>query len=111
VSGVGVDLERSGRMKPGMESMAFSGRERELLDSLDGDERQAWALRLWCAKEAAAKSLGGEVGPVSPALAIEHIDRERGTLVLRYVAPNAGAVTLSVSTAREDEWIVATCLR
>ncbi|HEV3215448.1 MAG TPA: beta-ketoacyl synthase N-terminal-like domain-containing protein [Vicinamibacterales bacterium] len=111
ISGVGIDLERYGRMKPGMENVAFGAREREMLESLDGDERQAWALRLWCAKEASAKATGCDVNPVSEGLAVERIHRERGTVVMRYVSPNAGSVTLSASTAREGEWIVATCIR
>jgi malonyl CoA-acyl carrier protein transacylase/phosphopantetheinyl transferase len=111
VSGVGVDLERYGRIKPEMEKVAFSDRERTILDGLDGDDRQAWALRLWCAKEASAKAAGGEVSPVSAALAIDHVHREGGTVVLRYASPSSGAMTLSASTAREGDWIVATCVR
>jgi len=111
ISGVGVDLERWGRMKPGMESTAFSAAELELLDGLDGDERQAWTLRLWCAKEASAKATGCVVGPMSSALSVERIHRERGLVVMRYDSADAGGVALSVSTAREGDWIVATCIR
>jgi phosphopantetheinyl transferase len=111
ISGVGVDLERWGRMKPGMENMAFNARELELLDGLDADERQAWTLRLWCAKEASAKATGCDVGPMSSALAVERIHRERGLVVMRYDSAEAGGVTLSASTAREGDWIVATCIR
>jgi phosphopantetheinyl transferase len=111
ITGVGIDLERYGRMKPGMEHVAFSAREREMLDTFDGEEREAWAVRLWCAKEASAKATGCDVGPVSETLAVERIHRERGTVVMRYDSPNAGSVTLSASTAREGEWIVATCIR
>ena len=109
--GVGIDLERYGRMKPGMEQVAFNAREREMLDSVDGEERQSWALRLWCAKEALAKATGCDTGPVSSALAVERIHREQGTVVLKYQPPNAGVMTLSASTAREGDWIVATCVR
>jgi acyl transferase domain-containing protein/phosphopantetheinyl transferase len=111
IAGVGVDLERSGRMKPGMETVAFNARELELLNGVDGDERQAWTLRLWCAKEASAKATGCEVGPMSSALAVERIHREQGVVVMRYQSPDAGDVTLSASTAREGDWIVATCIR
>jgi phosphopantetheinyl transferase len=111
VAGIGVDLERRGRMKPGMEDVAFSAPEREMLDSFVGDERQAWALRFWCAKEASAKATGCDVGPVSAALAIERIDREHGTVFMRYTPPNADDVLLSASTTHDGEWIVATCIR
>jgi phosphopantetheinyl transferase len=110
-SGVGIDLERYGRMKPGMENVAFTAREREMLDTFDADERQAWALRLWCAKEASAKATGCDIRPLSAALAVEDIHRERGTVVMRYDSPNAGTVTFSAATAREGDWIVATCIR
>ena len=110
-SGIGVDLERSGRMKPGMEHAAFREQERDLLQGLDGDARQAWALRVWCAREAAAKATGCEVNLLSESLAIERIDRERGTVVVRYTPPAGDLVTLSASTACEGEWIVATCIR
>jgi phosphopantetheinyl transferase len=93
-----------------MEHVAFTPREREMLESFDADERQAWALRLWCAKEASAKATGGDISPLSAALAVEDIHRERGTVVMRYVS-NAGTATLSAATAREGDWIVATCIR
>jgi phosphopantetheinyl transferase len=110
-SGVGVDLERLGRMKPGMEDVSLTAPERAMLDGFEGDARQTWALRLWCAKEACAKATGGEVGPISSALAIERIDQEIGTVLVRYTAPDAASVTLTASTERDGDWIVATCIR
>ena len=110
-SGVGVDLERHGRMKPGMENVSFTASERAMLAGFEGDERQSWALRFWCAKEAFAKATNGEAGPFAPTLAIERIDQEIGTVLVRYTRPDAGSVTLSASTARDGDWIVATCIR
>ena len=111
IAGVGVDLERHGRMKPGMEAVSFSEPERAMLAAFEGEERQTWALRLWCAKEASAKATGGQAGPISSALAIERIDQKAGTVLVRYTPPGAGSVTLSASTARDGDWIVATCVR
>jgi phosphopantetheinyl transferase len=82
-----------------------------LLQGFDGEARQAWALRLWCAREASAKATGCEVNLLSGALALERIDRERGTVVVHYTSPTADRVTLSASTACEGEWFVATCVR
>jgi phosphopantetheinyl transferase len=110
-SGVGVDLERCGRMKPEMEHVAFTAPERELLARLDGDERQTWALRLWCAKEATAKATGCDAGPVSDRLAIERVMPDRGTVVVRYHSGEVGGRTLSAATARDGDWVVATCIR
>lgn len=110
VLGVGIDLERQGRMKPGMEEAMFRPHEREFLHDLLGEEREAWLLRLWCAKEASAKAIGGAASPVSDAVAIEDVDRERGTVIVRYRPPQAESVALPVVTARDGEWIVATCI-
>jgi len=110
-SGVGVDLERTGRMKAGMETLSFDARERQILEGLEAHERDGWALRLWCAKEASSKATGCRVSPMSPALGVESIQRERGMVVLRCASPDAGTLTLSASTACEGDWIVATCVR
>ena len=88
----------------------FGAPEREFLGSLEGDDRDAWALRLWCAKEASAKATGCASGPVSSALIVEQVHRERGTVLLRYTAPDLGSITLSASTARDGDWVVATCV-
>lgn len=110
VSGVGIDLERQGRMKPGMEGVMFRPHERGFLNDLIGERREEWSLRLWCAKEASAKATGGAVGPVSDAIAIEEVDREGGVVVVRYRPPRAESVSLPVITVRDGEWIVATCI-
>jgi acyl transferase domain-containing protein/phosphopantetheinyl transferase (holo-ACP synthase) len=55
---VGFDLEHSGRERGRFEDLAFAEEEKRLLESLSEDLRDAWALRLWCAKEAVAKALG-----------------------------------------------------
>jgi phosphopantetheinyl transferase len=54
---VGIDVERVGRTRPDFERAAFTPAERALLDALPA-ARDEWALRLWCAKEAAVKALG-----------------------------------------------------
>jgi phosphopantetheinyl transferase len=93
-----------------MEALAFTPREREMLESFEGDERQAWSLRLWCAKEAAAKATGCAFGPVSPAFAVEHIHAEHGTVWTRYTPPGGHGVTLSASTEQDGDWVLATCI-
>jgi phosphopantetheinyl transferase len=111
VSGVGIDLERVGRMTPEMEKVAFTLRERELLQDLKTDDQQSWALRLWCAKEALAKATGGEVSPVSSGLRVEQIHQEEGAVVMRYPTADGGSAVISASTMRDGDWIVATCIR
>jgi phosphopantetheinyl transferase (holo-ACP synthase) len=98
-------------MKPGMERVAFRPRELEMLQDLDGDERQNWTLRLWCAKEAAAKAVALAAGPVSESIGIEAIDRGAGTVLVRFTSPAGGDLDLSASTFRDGDWIAATCVR
>jgi phosphopantetheinyl transferase len=110
ITGLGIDIERCGRIKPGMEEMMFGACEREFLSGLEDEDRETWALRLWCAKEAAAKATGCATGPVSSALTVEHVHQERGSVVMRYTALDIGSVTLAASTARDGDWVVATCV-
>jgi acyl transferase domain-containing protein/phosphopantetheinyl transferase (holo-ACP synthase) len=56
---VGVDLEAHGRIRaPQLMHEALAPAEHALLDGLASEHRDAVLLRLWCAKEAAAKCLG-----------------------------------------------------
>ena len=113
ISGVGIDLERCGRMTPDMEDVAFTAASATCSTVSTATTSTAWALRLWCAKEALAKATGGAVSPVSVGSRrsneIHHDDGRRG---MRYAhAERPAARLLSASTAREGDWIVATCIR
>ncbi|GMQ83281.1 MAG: beta-ketoacyl synthase N-terminal-like domain-containing protein [Gammaproteobacteria bacterium] len=56
---VGIDLETFGRIRlPDFISGAFTPLEKSHVESVPEGRREEVALRLWCAKEAAAKSLG-----------------------------------------------------
>jgi phosphopantetheinyl transferase (holo-ACP synthase) len=56
---IGVDLEEPGRLKqPELLTEALAPAERVLVQGLQGDDLEERQLRLWCAKEAAAKCLG-----------------------------------------------------
>jgi 4'-phosphopantetheinyl transferase EntD len=57
-AGLGVDVERLDRRRGDFESAAFHEAERRLLDGAPESERRERALRLFCAKEAAAKAAG-----------------------------------------------------
>jgi acyl transferase domain-containing protein/phosphopantetheinyl transferase len=53
---VGVDVEEAGRIRqPELVKEAFTPTEQSLLHGLDGDAMHDRLLRIWCAKEAAAK--------------------------------------------------------
>ncbi len=55
---LGIDLERVEPRDAGFCAVAFNENERQLLGKLDGDNRDEWITRVWCAKEAAGKATG-----------------------------------------------------
>jgi acyl transferase domain-containing protein/phosphopantetheinyl transferase (holo-ACP synthase) len=56
---VGIDVERVGRLqKPELVVDSFTAQEKGLVQNLSGMELQDRTLRIWCAKEAAAKYFG-----------------------------------------------------
>jgi phosphopantetheinyl transferase len=67
-------------------------------------------MRLWCAKEAFAKSTACSVGPASRELRVEHFHPDQGTVRLRYTPPHGVSFTSPVATAEDGDWVVATCL-
>ncbi|HYV19509.1 MAG TPA: 4'-phosphopantetheinyl transferase superfamily protein [Verrucomicrobiae bacterium] len=56
--GIGIDVERLDRRRGDYERGAFTDDERRRLDAGPADRRAERALRLFCAKEAAAKATG-----------------------------------------------------
>jgi phosphopantetheinyl transferase/acyl carrier protein len=114
--GVGVDVERAGRMADDAERVAFTTSEQALLTSLAAGGDDVWPLRLWCAKEAVAKALGlGLVGGPR-ALVAEHLDAENGTVRMRLSGEMAARLpavnerTLIAHTSRDSGLVVATSL-
>jgi phosphopantetheinyl transferase len=107
--GLGVDLERVGRMEPRTAQFAFTARELQWLDSVTAPEREAWSLRLWCAKEACAKATGRGLVSGLHAFAVNGIDWQRGAISIRFEAPNHPSTDLVALTAQDGEWIAATC--
>jgi phosphopantetheinyl transferase len=115
-AGVGVDVERAGRMADDAERLAFTTGEQALLTSLGAGGEDVWPLRLWCAKEAVAKALGlGLVGGPR-ALVAEHLDAEKGTVRMRLTGemaarlPAVNGRTLVAHTSRDSDLVVATSL-
>jgi acyl transferase domain-containing protein/phosphopantetheinyl transferase len=107
---VGIDVERVVPRSHEFEALAFSARERGLLDQFDPSERAAWAARLWCAKESAAKAtgLGLVAGPGS--VEVHEIDSKTGTTTvslgreLAAACPDLSGAPLAVATALRDEY-------
>jgi acyl transferase domain-containing protein/phosphopantetheinyl transferase len=109
--GVGVDIERIGQMTDGAQHAAFNTEEQKLLSGLNANE---WPLRVWCAKEAAAKAIGYGMkdGPLS--FVALGLDESTGSVQIRLAGEfgrqNGQPRNLTAFTARIGSWIIATCL-
>jgi len=100
---VGVDREELGRVqRPDLMAEALTANERELLVGLEGVELQERILRIWCAKEAAAKYLGRGLGGVPTAFEVTFADQ---ALEIGHVAH--GDVPVQVDIVRQDSSIIA----
>jgi malonyl CoA-acyl carrier protein transacylase/phosphopantetheinyl transferase (holo-ACP synthase) len=81
VRGAGVDLEGLDRSRIAGEAIA-GPQEQEFLDSLPGKASLEWPVRLWCAKEAAAKALGVGLVAGPGSLALVNAECETGIVRL-----------------------------
>jgi acyl transferase domain-containing protein/phosphopantetheinyl transferase len=107
VLGIGVDLERLGRMRPATARVAFTERELAMIESVDAADREAWSLRFWCAKEACAKATGKGLG--SPhAFLVQTMNRETGAVSVTWDASNH-TIDFLAMTAQDGDWLAATC--
>jgi len=108
---VGVDLESLAHRRQDFESVAFDPPERSWLGTLPPDLRQEWALRMWCAKEAAGKALGRGLSEGLPAFHISRADTTTGIIEveLRDGAlarfPQFQGRSLRVYTATETDFV------
>ena len=109
LSGLGVDLERLGRMQPSTARIAFTPGELALLDGVDAAVREAWSLRMWCAKEACAKATGRGLASGLHSFAVHRLDREGGAISIRFQSPDRAPADLLALTAQHGDWIFATC--
>lgn len=80
--GIGVDIERVGRVGDVIGHAAFTSDESRWLRAIDDTERPEWATRLWCAKEAVGKALGCGMPNGGRDLEVCDFDRGRGVLSL-----------------------------
>jgi malonyl CoA-acyl carrier protein transacylase/phosphopantetheinyl transferase len=100
---VGIDLETFGRVSlPDFIRGAFTGAECGYVESVPECEREEMALRMWCAKEAAAKSFGVGLNGRPTMLLVKDF-REDGQSAL---VENQGK-QVAVSIQRHDELIIA----
>jgi phosphopantetheinyl transferase len=99
---IGVDLEPLNDQHGDLAATAFGRAERELLQAVDGRQNE-WVLRLWCAKEAAAKALGCGMGAVPTSLTADEVDLAAGT-----VRMHGSGTDITAHTGCEDGLVFAT---
>lgn len=95
-SAVGVDIERIEPKAASFIDTAFTATERELLQQAPAARQDELMIRLWCAKEAAAKTLHQGVAEVIDGIEVRHYDSTREQAQVS--VPGGRPVTLSVQT-------------
>ena len=113
---VGIDIEQLRTLDDGFERLAFSGREKELLEQIALEDRDEWVLRFWCGREAVAKAFGTGNVPESGGLDVRSADFGSGVLnlhlpeqVLLEGRKGDQQKEVEVCTLRESE-IIAACM-
>jgi acyl transferase domain-containing protein/phosphopantetheinyl transferase/acyl carrier protein len=111
---IGVDVQRLDSAHDGFEELAFSRHELALVPYSDKEMRRESLLRLWCAKEAAAKALGYGMLGGPRSLIVRSFDPEDGAIIVHAAGPLAEYVPenepIHVTTSRQEYLIVASCL-
>lgn len=113
----GIDIElKDRRLSARVIGEVYSPGEMDFLDGLEEPEKGYWRLRLWCAREASAKSLRMGLVGLTRHFRAEEIDFETGTV---YVAVSGlpkdrtsfgNKCTIPVKTLLHDSYILAVSL-
>jgi phosphopantetheinyl transferase (holo-ACP synthase) len=111
---IGIEVEAVGHWEGGVEEGRVRKQERALMPVSEGEERDEWLTRLWCARKAAAKAAGLDIRDpgTSQALAIEQVAANGAiTVSLASASGRQAGDTLSVSTTRNGDYIIALAIR
>jgi phosphopantetheinyl transferase len=108
---VGIDVEFHTRRPDSFASTAFTKDELQLLSSLEGDHRDEWPLRLWCAKESVSKGFGHGLAEAVASIGIQQLDSSsgrvdvflKGALLDRF--PRFRGKTISAYTRRDQDYV------
>ncbi|HXI03211.1 MAG TPA: 4'-phosphopantetheinyl transferase superfamily protein, partial [Candidatus Saccharimonadales bacterium] len=117
--GIGVDVETIGRTNGEFAGAAFSPEEQSLFADLGEREREEWALRCWCAKEAVAKALGSGFMGNPRNLVAQRLDRATGGVLVGMAPkmaeafPDLRGAVIAAATWRDRNRIygASTCRR
>ena len=104
---LGIDLETFGRINlPDFIDGAFTAGEKHYVESAPEAQREEVVLRLWCAKEAAAKSLGMGLNGRPTMFEVKQLSTDGMTAVVHSLEH-----TIPVSIQREGETIISLATR
>jgi acyl transferase domain-containing protein/phosphopantetheinyl transferase (holo-ACP synthase)/acyl carrier protein len=110
---LGIDLELIQDRDTGFEEVAFTPNELELLGRLNGEDRNEWLTRAWCAKEAASKVMGLGFSNGPSTMVVTGVEATPGALViacgeaLRRSAPEVGNRAFVVHSVRDGDAVIA----
>lgn len=110
----GVDLERiDRRLSQGFIKEVYSQNELDRLAALITAEHETWLIRLWCAREAAAKSLGLGLVTRTHHFSVPDLDPHTGRVLVRLSDQLAAEIAydpppvIPVRTMAHESWILA----
>jgi acyl transferase domain-containing protein/phosphopantetheinyl transferase len=111
--GLGIDVERDSIKGDGLETAGFASEEQTLLTSLDPGPKNEWLTRLWCAKEAVVKALGGRIVEGPRSVTVQEVNATTGGTRLALSGKLAGRIPeinggdLRAYTVKDAGWIAA----
>jgi malonyl CoA-acyl carrier protein transacylase len=103
--GIGVDVERMRSKIPTLEELLISDAERRIALQNGALENPEWTLRIWCAKEAAAKAWGSGLASALAEIKMVSLDAVRGEINFEVDAPRTR--TIIAQTKREGDLVAA----
>lgn len=112
VRSVGIDLELR-RSPDALVRLGFTSTERRLIEASEPAEQVDLVMRLWCAKEAAAKAWGTGLGALGGprSVAVTLVDASARRMIVRSTRPGCeGTISMGVRTFSLGEFTVAAAL-
>ena len=104
--GVGIDVEQYRALADDFGKLAFTETELGILARGNDAERQEWALRLWCAKEAAVKKSGLGLAGNPRNFRVSAVNRDTGEVEVVIAGENPHD-NVQVKTLRQGDYVLA----
>ncbi len=114
--GMGIDVECLDLRREGIDKIAMSPEDRDLLKPVSANAEEEWVLRIWCAKEALSKALGRGLLGKPRDLIVKKLDQKTGDVSLEISGafarefPALKGIIHQIQTLREEDIIVASAM-